>query len=35
MTVDPISFLSGVGLGIVLCRCVFLVWVERQKEVSV
>lgn len=30
MSVDPVSFLCGVGIGVVLCRCVFLVWQERQ-----
>jgi hypothetical protein len=27
---DPISFLLGVGLGCVLCRCVFLHWKEKE-----
>ena len=30
MAVDPLSFLCGAGIGIVLCRCVFLVWRERE-----
>lgn len=29
MTVDPISFLCGVSLGVVLSRCVFLMWKEK------
>jgi hypothetical protein len=31
MTVDPISFLVGVIFGVVVCRCVFLVWKEKEE----
>lgn len=35
MTVDPISFLCGVALGVVVSRCAFLIWKERQETEEV
>jgi len=31
-TVDPVSLLTGVALGIVVSRCAFLIWKERQDK---
>lgn len=35
MTVDPVSFLAGVGLGIVFYRCIVQYQKEKQEEKTV
>jgi len=32
IAVDPISLLTGVALGVVISRCAFLIWKERQDK---
>lgn len=32
MIVDPVSFLCGVGMGAVVCRCIFMYWKEEQEN---
>ena len=32
--VDPVSVLVGVALGVVVSRCAFLIWKERQDKLD-
>jgi uncharacterized membrane-anchored protein YhcB (DUF1043 family) len=31
---DPVSLLVGVALGVVVSRCTFLIWKERQDKLD-
>lgn len=32
--VEPVSLLTGVVLGCVVSRCIFLIWKERQDKLA-